>query len=64
VAVWATDSVNGLPAGVVHLNGHDSYGRPGGPACGARALRFFAGVDLDDVPPRWRCPDCGAVEGD
>jgi hypothetical protein len=51
--VWATDSFDGLPAGVVHLQGDDDYGRPDGTACGASAvgLWFFASRSLDDVPP-------------
>jgi hypothetical protein len=61
VAVWATDSFHGLPAGVVHRNADDGYGRPGDAACGASTagLWYFASVDVADVPPTWRCPDCG-----
>jgi hypothetical protein len=40
VAVWATDSFAGAPAGLVHRNLDDSYGRPHRPACVAIG-RFF-----------------------
>jgi hypothetical protein len=56
VAVWATDSFDGVPAGTVHRNGgDDSYGRPMWPACGAEGrLFYFASRSLEDVPPAWR----------
>jgi len=62
VAVWATDSFDGLPAGVVHELAGDVFGRPLDTVCGARTagLFFFAGRSLDDVPPSWRCEACAA----
>jgi hypothetical protein len=60
MAVWATDSYDGVPSGVVHRRGDDAYGRPDGTACGtpAAGLWFFASVNIGEVPPSWRCPDC------
>jgi hypothetical protein len=60
VAVWATDSFDGIPAGVVHRRGDDDYGWPDGTACGISAvgLWFFGNVTIDEIPPSWRCPDC------
>ena len=56
MAVWATDSFNGVPAGLVHRNANDSYGRPHEPALGS--FYYFANLAFEDVPPSWRCPDC------
>jgi Phage capsid family len=66
VAVWASDSFDGIPAGTVHRNDDDDeYGRPNGPVCGARGrLFYFASRTVDDVPPAWRCPDCSAPGAD
>jgi hypothetical protein len=65
VGVWATDSYNGTPAGTIHRNADDDYGRPAGPACGATGrLFYFAFRTLDDVSPVWRCRACGAVAAD
>jgi hypothetical protein len=59
VAVWATDSFDGIPAGTVHLNDDDEYGRPSRPVCGASdRLFYFASRTVEDVPPSWRCPEC------
>ena len=66
MAVWATDGFDGVPAGTVHRQGDDSFGRPDGTGCGAptAGLWFFASRSIDEVPPSWRCPDCGPVDGD
>jgi hypothetical protein len=65
VAVWATDSFHGTPAGTVHRNADDSHGRSDSPACGARGVfYYFARRTLDDVPPGWRCPASGTDDGD
>ncbi len=59
--MWATDSFDGILAGIVHLNDDDEYGRPSQPVCGFRGrLFYFASRTVEDVPPERRCPDCGA----
>lgn len=64
MAVWASDSYDGIPAGVVHVKRTDDFGRPSGPVCGAPAegLWYFAAVDIDQVPPEGRCPVCAAQQ--
>lgn len=61
MGVWASDSFDGIPAGLVHRNDDDEYGRPAGPACGARGGFYFASRSLEDVPPGWRCPESAVI---
>jgi hypothetical protein len=61
MGAWTSDSFDGIPAGLVHRNDDDEYGRPAGPACGAGGGYYFASRSLEDVPPSWRCVDCDDI---
>jgi hypothetical protein len=57
--LWATESVEGRPAGTVHINRADRFGRPLGTVCGlsGEGMCLFPGMKFESIPVLQRCRD-------